>query len=255
MKIFEGRFADHVGVVTGGASGIGRAICERYVAEGGKIAILDYDLENAQKLADELGGKEVALAIKVDVSKPEQVYDAVNEVDATYGRIDSLFTCAGIIYRCALLDIDPAQFMRSFEVTVMGTMLACQAVAKKMIERGIHGNIVTFASTDAFIFTPNNPTYPATKGAIKSMSGAMALGLIKDGINLNCLAPGFTNTPFVAATMADKERYDLIAGGIPIGRCAEPEEQAAAALFLASDEASFAVGSTFLNDGGKVITH
>lgn len=254
MNILEGRYAGKVGVVTGGASGIGKAIATRYVAEGGKVAILDYDEKTAAAVVAELG-EDKAMYVKCDVSDRDNVYDAVDQVDAKYGRIDSLYTCAGIIYRCPLEDIELDKFKRSFDVTVGGTMLAVQAVSKKMVEKGIKGAMVTFASTDAFIVTPTNPTYPATKGAIVSMSKAMSLGLIKDGINLNCLAPGFTDTPFVAATMADPERYQMIAGNIPIRRCAQPEEQAAVALFLTSDDASFAVGSVFLNDGGVVIAH
>lgn len=254
MNVFEGRFEGKVGIVTGGASGIGRAIAERYVAEGGKVAILDYNENAAAKAVEELGA-EHAMYVKCDVSDHDMVYGAMDAVDERFGRIDSLFTAAGVIYRCPLLEIEVDQFRRAFDVTVMGTMLCVQAAAKKMIAKGIKGGVVTFSSTDAFIVTPTNPTYPATKGAIISMTRAMAMGLIKDGIRCNCLAPGFTDTPFVAATMADPERYQMIAGSIPIGRCATPDEQAAAALFLASDDASFAVGSTFLNDGGVVVTH
>lgn len=254
MQVFKDRFKDKNAIVSGGASGIGRAIVERMVAEGGKVCIIDVNPDTMAEVQGELGEDDV-MTVEADVSDRDQVYAAVDAAVERFGHIDTVLTPAAITYRMPFLEIEQEGFDRVMAVNVRGTLNVIQAVAKHMIDKGIKGTVVTFASQDAHICAPSNPTYSISKGAIVSMTRSLGVSLIPYGIRVNCLAPGFTETPFTAPTIADPEKLKLFTADIPIKRTAQAWEQAAPALFLASDDSSYMVGEEMIVDGGNVLHH
>ena len=247
--VFQGRFEGKVAVVTGGASGIARAIATRYVAEGGKVAIFDTQEELMKEVVAGLG-EEKALGIVCNTACKKQVQSAVDQVVARFGTIDTLFNVAAIPCRNNFLDIEEAQFEECWNVNVKGYMNCSQAVCTFMKDHGVKGSVVNFNSISAYLIDDYSVGYSVTKGASWAMTRAMAIGLMGYGIRVNSVSPGFTKTPLTKHTWSNPEKAAAAIGRIPLKRAAEPEEQAACALFLASDDASFVYGHDLICDGG-----
>src|SRR2546430_1517329 len=246
-----GRLAGKVAVVTGGGSGIGRAAAIRFGQEGAAVLVADLAGDQAEAVAKEIeqdGGRAVGIA--VDVSDPEQVAAMAGVAVGEFGGVDVLMTAAGVLSFGSAPDTDPAAWNRVIGVNLTGTFLAARAVIPSMLERG-GGSIVTISSsTGAHDASPGNVAYVASKGGVAMLTKAMAVDHAAQGIRVNAIAPGPTETPMLGSVMTEDEMRRF-GQTMPIGRLAQPDELADAALILASDDASYVTGAVFAVDGGQ----
>ena len=248
-----GRIEGRVAVVTGGCSGIGLATTRRFVEEGGKVVIGDIDDARGTEVVDELGGKEVATFVRVDVTDKEAVDALFRTAKETYGSVDIAFNNAGISppEDDSILDTDLEAWRRVQEVNLTSVYLCCKAALPHMLEQR-RGSIINTASFVAVMGAATSQiSYSASKGGVLSMSRERGVQFARDGVRVNALCPGPVNTPLLKELFAaDEERAARRLVHVPMGRFGEPEEMANAVLFLASDESSFITASTFLVDGG-----
>lgn len=240
------RFEDRAAVVTGGGSGIGRAIAEGLAAEGARVAIVDIDAGRAETAARELGTS--AVAIQADVSRPEDAARLTAEAAKQLGKIDILVHSAGVGAERSFLDTTPEEWRRIIDIDLSGTFYTCQAVAKVMAGHR-YGRIVTLASTAGIRGGTGRTAYGAAKGGVITLTKVMAVELAQYGITANTLAPGAIETELVKRMHSPETRV-VYRRGIPLDRYGVPEEVAAAALFLASDEARYVTGAVLAVDGG-----
>jgi NAD(P)-dependent dehydrogenase (short-subunit alcohol dehydrogenase family) len=248
-----GRIQDRVAVVTGGCSGIGLATVQRFVAEGARVVIGDIDDARGKEVVEELGGAEVATYVHVDVTSKDDVDALFRTAKEAYGAVDIAFNNAGISPPDddSILDTELEAWRRVQEVNLTSVYLCCKAVLPYMLEQG-RGSIINTASFVAVMGAATSQiSYSASKGGVLSMSRELGVQFARQGVRVNALCPGPVNTPLLQELFAkDPERAARRLVHVPVGRFAEPEEIAAAVLFLASDDASFITASTFLVDGG-----
>lgn len=246
--ICKDRFKDKVCVVTGGASGIGRAIAERFVADGGKVIVADINSERFDEITQELGPDNV-MCLACDVSKREDVDAAVRAAHERFGGLDVMFGNAGINLFKDFLEFTIEESDALFGVNFHGVFNASQAAARDFIEHDVQGVIVNTSSINVRCVTPNTTCYAATKAAIAAFTRGIAVELAQYGIRANCFAPGSTDTAMVSDVA--RERFPtLTAKRLVIPRMSLPQEQAAVACFLASDDASYMSGEVVMNVGG-----
>jgi D-sorbitol dehydrogenase (acceptor) len=252
------KLKNKVAVVTGGAGGIGAAIVERYLAEGARVAIADVSLAAAQALAARYG--EAALAMALDVTKTASIAASIEAVVAQWGRIDILVNNAAVFDLAPVVDVSEASWDKLFAVNVKGLFFTLQAVARRMIARGEGGKIINMASQAGRRGEGLVSVYCATKAAVISLTQSAGLDLIKHRINVNAIAPGVVDTPMwseVDALFAKYERRPLgekkrlVGEAVPYGRMGRPDDQAGAAVFLASADAEYIVAQTLNVDGGN----
>jgi NAD(P)-dependent dehydrogenase (short-subunit alcohol dehydrogenase family) len=237
------RLEGKVAIITGGGSGIGRAAAELFAREGAKVVVADYNAEagqNALQAIKDSGGE--AVFVKVDVSDPDQVRTMVQTALDTYGGIDILFNNAGILLFGSVLDTELKDWNRLMSINLTGVFLCSQAVIPHMIERGGGSIINTSSSTGAHDVAANIAAYVTSKGGVTLLTRAMAVDHAKDHVRVNAIAPGPTDTPMLRDNMSAQALADF-AATFPMKRLGRPEELAYAALFLASDEASFVTGA------------
>ena len=243
------RFSGRVAVITGGASGIGRATARRLASEGATVVIADVSREAGQELAAELKGRYVA----ADVTDQHDNDAMYGEVHDEYGRIDVAFHNAGISPPDddSILDTGLDAWRRVQDVNLTSVYLGCKAVLPYMIEQG-HGAIINTASFVATLGAATSQiSYTASKGGVLALTRELGVQFARQGIRVNALSPGPVATPMLMELFAaDPERAQRRLVHVPIGRFAEPEEIAAAVAFLASDDASFITAANFLVDGG-----
>jgi NAD(P)-dependent dehydrogenase (short-subunit alcohol dehydrogenase family) len=243
------RLVGRVAVVTGGAGGIGLATARRLAAEGARVVVADVDATAGQASAEEVDG----LYVPADVSSPDDVAALYRTADEAYGRIDVAFHNAGISppEDDSILTTDLAAWRRVQEVNLTSVYLCCQAVIPYM-QRAGRGSIINTASFVAVMGSATSQiSYTASKGGVLALSRELGVQFAREGIRVNALCPGPVNTPLLQELFAqDPERAARRLVHVPLGRFAQPEEIAAAAAFLASDDASFITASTFLVDGG-----
>ena len=248
-----GRIEGRTAVVTGGCSGIGLATVRRFVEEGARVVIGDIDDASGEALVGELGGPEVATYVHVDVTSKEEVGALFATAKETYGSVDIAFNNAGISppEDDSILDTDLDAWRRVQEVNLTSVYLCCKAALPYMLEQG-RGSIVNTASFVAVMGAATSQiSYSASKGGVLSMTRELGVQFARQGVRVNALCPGPVNTPLLTELFAsDAERAARRLVHVPMGRFGEPEEMANAALFLASDEASFMTATTFLVDGG-----
>lgn len=241
-------------LVTGGALGIGQAIAKLAASEGVQVTILDVNAFALQETVDAIrsaGG--VAIGVVGDVSKPEDCQRAVATAVQSHGSLQLLFANAGIAMIGAIDSLSLEDIHRTVDINLKGMMFIAKFAVPHIKAAG-SGAIVFTGSEMAFAADPANPVYVASKGGVVMLMKSMALDLIQYGIRVNAVCPGVTNTPLlqqeVATSPDPAQREAENAAWAPIGRIGEPSEMAHPALFLASEAASFMVGSAVLVDGG-----
>ena len=232
-----------VAVVTGGASGIGRACARLLSQKGARVAIIDLDEAGARETAR---GLDETLIRVSDVTNAEADAAAVLEA---WGRIDILVTAAGWSCGGTVTSTSPEDWAKVMRINVDGTRLWARAVLPAM-QRQRGGTIVTLASQLAFAGGRNNSAYIAAKGAIVSLTRTMALDYAADGIRVNAVAPGATETPMLERSFARGMDRKTLQARHAMRRFGKPEEIAAAVCFLASDDAAFVTGTVLAADGG-----
>lgn len=243
-----------VAVITGAASGIGRATAELFVAEGASVSLWDINFAALEELADHLNAKGGSVqALDVDVTNAQRVKQAAEETMQKFGRIDVLFNNAGWIARGSVLETSEEDFDRVMNINVKGVFLGSKYVIPYIRQSG-GGAIVNTGSGSSVIATKNTAGYCASKGAVLQLTKQMALDYAEDGIRVNAVAPGVVDTPQMRAVWSREPDPDgirkAVAARHPMQRLAVPEEVAKAVLFLASDDASFTTGTALMVDGG-----
>jgi glucose 1-dehydrogenase len=242
------RLDGKVAIITGGASGIGLACAERFVAEGASVVIADIDEENGRAAAERLGA---ARFVRCDVARKTEVDAMVADAVNAYGRIDICISNAGTIHTADFLDIEEADFDRVIAVNLKGVFLTGQAAARQMVAQGGGGVIVNMSSINAELAIPNQVPYVTSKGGIRQLTKVMSIALAPHGIRVNAIGPGSIRTAILETVMTDKAMRDKILSRTPMGRVGEPSEVASVALFLVTDESSYVTGQTIYPDGGR----
>ncbi len=245
------RLQDKVAVVTGGGSGIGRAIALRYANEGAKIVVVDMNEEAANSVANEVtsaGGQ--AIASVTNVSQEDSVNEMINKTVEWGGKIDILANNAGITKDSQLRKMSKDQWDAVIGVNLTGVWLCGKAAAVKMAEQG-SGTIINGSSISGLHGNFGQSNYTAAKGGMIAMSKTWAIELGPKGVRVNVVAPGWTETPMLS-TVPEKV-LDAVKNRTPLRRLATPDDVAQVYLFLASDESVFVTGQVIEVDGGLTL--
>jgi 3-oxoacyl-[acyl-carrier protein] reductase len=244
-----GRLAGKVSIITGAATGIGRTMASAFAAEGAQVIVADIDGERGQKTAADLSSEGWdAVNITTDITRPDQVQSLIDSTIARFGRIDALVNNAGTGLNKPFIDTTLDEWQRLMDVVLTGTFLCGQAVARQMLTQG-HGSIVNIASISGQLGAQGRAAYGSAKAGVIQLTKIMAVELAAKGIRVNAVSPGpvVTEQSLSTHTAATRKAY---LDRIPLHRYGERSEIAAAALFLASDEASFIHGHILNVDGG-----
>lgn len=248
--------ATKVAIVTGVGQGIGQAIVERLDKDGFSIGCVDLNLENAQKTADSLND---GFAVKADVSKRDQVFDAVNKVVDHFGDLNVMINNAGLGPTTPIDTITPEQFQQVYGVNVGGVLWGIQAAHAAFKKLGHGGKIISASSQAGVVGNPNLALYSGTKFAIRGVTQVAARDLASEGITVNCYAPGIVKTPMMYdiahkvgknAGKSDEWGMQTFSKNIALGRLSEPSDVANAVAFLAGPDSNYITGQTLLVDGG-----
>jgi len=243
-------------VVTGAGSGIGAAIARLFAARGAAVSVVDLDRGKAEAVVADIakaGGR--AAAHQCDVSRPEAVASLYRTLTASDGRVDILVNNAGIAHVGTIEQTTPDDMDRLYRVNVLGFYLCAREAVPVMLRQG-GGVILNMASTVSLIAIPDRFAYSMTKGAVLAMTRSIACDYVKRGIRCNCICPARIHTPFVDGFVAknypgrEAEMMRVLSDTQPIGRMGTPDEVAALALYLCSDEAAFVTGAAYPIDGG-----
>jgi NAD(P)-dependent dehydrogenase (short-subunit alcohol dehydrogenase family) len=248
------KLEQRVAVITGAGSGIGRAMALLFAQEGARILAADINGSAAEETAAAVqaaGG--TAQAFTVNVVEPDEVRAMIEAAVAAYGRVDILCNNAGIGSTTDVVEAKPEEWDRVMAVNVKSVFLGCKYVIPHMLEQG-GGVIVNTASVAGMVGLVKRASYSASKGAVIALTRQVAIEYVEQGIRVNCLCPGTVDSPWVGRLLGQADdpgaaRAALVARQ-PMGRLGTPEEIAAAALYLASDDAAFITGTGLVIDGG-----
>jgi 3-oxoacyl-[acyl-carrier protein] reductase len=241
------RLKDQVAIVTGGSRGIGRAVVQALCKEGAKVAFVYKGSEHAAKEL-EAATDGMAKAWQGDVADPEAAGRIVAGVLADWGRVDILVNNAGVIRDGLFLRMEPAAWREVLATNLDGAFYFCRAVAEQMVLRQRSGRIVNISSVAADFVNAGQANYAASKGAINSLTRALAKETAKRGVTVNAVAPGFIATDMSEAVR--NKAGDMIQKAIPAGRLGQPEDIAAVVVFLCSPAAAYITGQVITVDGG-----
>ena len=252
------KLKDKVAVVTGGARGIGAAICERYAEEGARVVVADILEMEATATAASIGHG--TFAVGLDVTRPASIEAMVEAAVGRAGRIDILVNNAATFDMAPFLEITEESYNRQFDINVKGLLFTLQAVAAQMVRQGDGGKIINFSSQAGRRGEALVAVYCASKAAVISLTQSAGLALIKHRINVNAIAPGVVDTPmwdqvdalfakYANLPLGEKKRQVGLA--VPYGRMGLPADVAGAAVFLASADADYIVAQTLNVDGGN----
>lgn len=245
------RLENKVAIVTGGSAGIGRETAFLFSREGARVVIGDYNEAAGRetvRMIEESGGS--GLFTHTDVSNPNEVQAMVESALKEYGGIHILFNNAGILVFGTVVDTELEDWRRVMDINLTGTFLCSKAVIPHMIEGGGGSVINMTSSTGAHDAAPNTAAYVASKGGVALLTRCMAIDHARDGVRVNALAPGPTDTNMLRDNLSE-DQIQAFQNTFPMKRLGRPEELAYAALFLASDEASFVTGAIMAVDGGQ----
>ena len=243
-------------LITGGASGIGKAIAAGLIDHGAKVMVASRTAEKVEQAAKELSqrtepadGLDAAVGVVLDVTSNSSVARAVRKAVDAFGRLDILVNSAGVIFKAPTFDITPEHFNEVHETHVTGTLRCCQAAGHLMREQH-SGCIINLASISSFVDLVEVTAYAAAKNAVLGLTRSLANEWAKHGIRTNAIAPGFVPTGLNRKIVEGTDRGRRILEKTPMGRFGEPHEIAGAAIYLASSAASFVNGHTIIVDGG-----
>jgi 3-oxoacyl-[acyl-carrier protein] reductase len=243
------KLKDKVAVITGGGRGIGREIARRFAREGASVVIADLDETSAREVAAEIeAGGGQALALRLDVADPQLVTAAIDATRQRFGRVDVLVNNAGIGSCEPVLDLTLAEWERNLRINLTGTFLCAQAAARVMVEQG-GGRIINIASISGQRGGVGRAAYGAAKAGVIQLTRVMAVELASRGVGVNAISPGPVDTEQSRGTHTPGTRRAYL-DRIPLKRYGEGSEIAAAAVFLASSDASFVAGHVLNVDGG-----
>jgi NAD(P)-dependent dehydrogenase (short-subunit alcohol dehydrogenase family) len=250
------RLLNKVAIVTGGAKGIGRAIAERFAREGARVVVADINEDAGSAAVQEIGAYGAVRFVRCDVGDRADAENLIDSAVKVWGSVDVLVNNAGIAHGADFLDVAEADFDRVIRVNLKGTFLVGQAAARQMVTQieggGAPGAIVNMSSVNAVVTIGNQVPYSASKGGINQLTKVMALSLAPHGIRVNAIGPGSIVTDMLAAVNNDPAAKHRLLSRTPLGRLGDPQEIAAVAAFLASDDASYITGQTIYVDGGRL---
>lgn len=241
------RLVDKVAIITGGGSGIGKAIAMAFVREGAKVVIAGRDSKKLDAAAAEIGGD--CLTVSADVSSAKSVEKLVSAAHDKFKRINILVNNAAVLLPGTAESLTEEYFDQTFDINVRGLWLMSRAVLPHM-RASSGGSIVNIASVLSLVGARNRVAYAASKGAVMAMTKAMALDHGAENIRVNCICPGIVETEMVARFSTDEAARRQRVALHPMGRFGQPEDVASAAVFLASDESGWTTGSVLTIDGG-----
>ena len=237
-----------VAIVTGGAKGIGKSVCELFAEEGAAVVVADLDVAKGQMAADELADKgHKAAFIKVDVTKEESVKCLVKAAVDSFGKLDIMIANAGIAETIPIHNLSLETWNRTIDVNLTGVFLTNKYAIEQMLLQG-YGVIVNTASMLGHIGRNEVTSYTASKGGVANLTRTLGVTYASKGIRVNAVCPGYTDTDLIRNK--SPEAMEELIRLHPIGRLGQPEEIAKAIIFLASDDSSFVCGANLMVDGG-----
>ena len=247
MNRLEGKRA----VVTGAGAGIGRSIALRFASEGARVALADVDEKAAEKVAPEIDGE--TLVRRTDVTRAEEVEALVASAVEAWGGLDVMVNNAGVGVAATVVDTTEEDYERVMDVCVRGTLLGMKYAIPAIRDAG-GGSVINMSSVAALVGITDRAVYSAAKGAILSMTRAAAIDHVGEGVRVNCIAPGTVDTPWIDRITSGyddpEEARTKMQARQPHSRFVTPEEIAAMAAYLASDEAASCIGACMIVDGG-----
>jgi len=254
MSNSVGRFGAKRALVTGASSGIGRATAVRLAAEGARVALVARNRQGLEATAAQLGSEGAAVILPADCSNEASIAPAIDAAAAAFGGLDIVVSNAGVELLGQDDRVDRLELLvwqRLLRNNLDGQFLTCKHGARHLLAAG-GGAIVCVGSNTGYLgMATNEPAYSASKGGVFAMMRVLAIDFARTGIRVNMVIPGFIDTPMNQPVMDDPEQLAYWSNQIPIGRPGTPEECAAAILWLASDDASYCVGTALVVDGGQ----
>lgn len=244
------RLNGKVVIITGAASGIGKATAILFAQHGAKVIVADIDKDGGKKTVTDIKEESNdAIFIKTDVTVRSDTEQLVEQTVNSYGKLDILFNNAGIAMRLPVAQLAEEDWHRCLDVNLTGVFLTAKAAIPAMQING-SGSIINMSSIYGIVGADVRAAYVASKGAVTNLTRGMALDYASDNIRVNCICPGFVETPLVSGVVKTPEEYQKLADKHPLRRLGQPEEIAFGALYLASDESSFVTGIALPIDGG-----